>query len=749
MSTTPPLAPAAPSAAATFPALDPAKAEKLNERFNRAPGASASVGFDDSSSSLHSAPRSMTAVWNEGEGKSPSTPGAAPAPSTPSATATSRGAMGEEEEDAGDAKRQRPDVEDDSDEFSLGKLNKKKRAGNRFSQEEDDMLLAKQSELGSNWKLIVQQSSGDLASRTPGSISKRFAHLQSKRPVATTTTTTTTTTSATKPSSMFSKPIDEDEVQIVDSVLSTAPAVKPVAAAAAATFTPNTSLETFGFTSSRPHPQLKEELDRMRLELEKASRERQLLEEELAQRGREFEVLSRDSKQRKERSCEVFQSILRHQDEQEALKSRKAALENSLLFGRYALLRTGISHPKEVFEDGSVKRELDAKRNQLLITKLELEKKRPSKRQQQQQPSLEAVMEERAMDELRQSKQSKYKRETEELTGRIDQYRSDKMLHQRELRRIQHEDASKFSTRPVLKNRYLLRQLLGKGGFSEVWKAFDFELMRDVAVKIHDLDPAWTEERKANYLKHAKREYEIHAAIRHPRIAQLYGLIDHIEGSNSSFATVMEFCPSLDLDCVLKRQQRLGEKEAKCILIQILSGLLHLSNGAGIKNSLGIIHFDIKPANILFDGDGSVKITDFGLSKIVTDDNMETFDGGIELTSQGAGTYWYLPPECFHFDRKNPPNISSKVDVFSAGVVFYQMLYGIRPFGEGKTQEGMLKEGTMTGALRVQFPDKPVVSEAAKDFINRCLTHSQDLRPDMASICADPYLKSKPGKAGE
>lgn len=132
---------------------------------------------------------------------------------------------------------------------------------------------------------------------------------------------------------------------------------------------------------------------------------------------------------------------------------------------------------------------------------------------------------------------------------------------------------------------------------------------------------------------------------------------------------------------------------------------------------------------------------------------METYDGGIELTSQGAGTYWYLPPECFNFDRKNPPSISSKVDVFSAGVVFYQMLYGVRPFGEGKTQESMLKDGTMTGALRVNFPENPPVSDAAKEFIRRCLTHSQDLRPDMIKLCNDPYIisrsisKSKPSVA--
>ena len=146
----------------------------------------------------------------------------------------------------------------------------------------------------------------------------------------------------------------------------------------------------------------------------------------------------------------------------------------------------------------------------------------------------------------------------------------------------------------------------------------------------------------------------------------------------------------------------------------------------------------------MFDADGGIKLTDFGLSKIISDEHDSA---GIELTSQGAGTYWYLPPECFNFDRTNPPRISNKVDVWSTGVVFFQMLFGQRPFGEGLSQDNMLKSETVLRATKVEFPSKPVVSDAAKDFIRRCLTYSQDLRPTVEKLCEDPYLRPVKKKA--
>ncbi|KNC83527.1 TLK protein kinase [Sphaeroforma arctica JP610] len=282
------------------------------------------------------------------------------------------------------------------------------------------------------------------------------------------------------------------------------------------------------------------------------------------------------------------------------------------------------------------------------------------------------------------------------LNSEHKQLEKERNLHSRQIKRIRDEDKSVYKNCPLLHNRYLLLELLGKGGFSEVYKAFDLDEMRYVACKIHSLVSQWSEEKKYNYSRHATREYEIHKELKHPNIVQLY---DKFVIKEDTFCTVLEFCDGNDLDFHLKQRPALPEREAKSIIVQLFDALQYLN-----ELEPRVVHYDLKPANLMY-CNGVVKITDFGLSKIM--EAQMSDDSEMELTSQFAGTYWYLPPEVFvtgHFT----PRINSKVDVWSAGCIFYQMLYGKRPFGHELSQQKILREQVILKARQVEFPKRDI-----------------------------------------
>ncbi|CAD5217033.1 unnamed protein product [Bursaphelenchus okinawaensis] len=339
-------------------------------------------------------------------------------------------------------------------------------------------------------------------------------------------------------------------------------------------------------------------------------------------------------------------------------------------------------------------------------------------------------------EEIIKLQRDQLKKEELELMAEREKIERDKNLHVKEHKRIQYEDVSLYRNFVVFSQRYLLLTLLGKGGFSEVWQAYDMNTNQYVACKIHHVNKDWKEEKKANYVKHAMREKDIHMTLDHPRIVKLYNVF-HID--DHSFCTVLEYCGGNDLDIYLKQNKMIPEKEARCIIMQVVSALKYLS-----EHDPQVIHYDLKPANILLqngNGSGTVKITDFGLSKTLEDSE----DGhSIELTSQGAGTYWYLPPETFqHFSHGAAPRISNKVDVWSVGVIFFQCLYARRPFGHEHSQQQILQERIILNARNVEFPAYPKVSQGAQDFIRACLEYNKDQRVDVTGLANHPYLKPR------
>lgn len=338
------------------------------------------------------------------------------------------------------------------------------------------------------------------------------------------------------------------------------------------------------------------------------------------------------------------------------------------------------------------------------------------------------------LDEIYKLRREHLRKEETDLGLERERLDRERQYHMRELKRVANESASQFKDHPLLHKRYLMLNLLGKGGFSEVWKAFDIEENRYVACKIHHVNKEWKEEKKANYVKHAMREKDIHKSLDHCRIVKQYDLLTI---DNHSFCTVLEYVPGNDLDFYLKQNKSISEKEARSIIMQVVSALVYLN-----EKTMPIIHYDLKPANILLESgntSGAIKITDFGLSKIMEGEN-DDHDMGIELTSQFAGTYWYLPPETFIVP---PPKITCKVDVWSIGVIFYQCIYGKKPFGNDLTQQKILEHNTIINAREVSFPSKPQVTSAAQDFIRRCLQYRKEDRADVFELARHELFKPR------
>jgi tousled-like kinase len=223
------------------------------------------------------------------------------------------------------------------------------------------------------------------------------------------------------------------------------------------------------------------------------------------------------------------------------------------------------------------------------------------------------------------------------------------------------------------------------------------------------------------------REINIMASTRHPNVVSFHG---HFYLGEHSVGLVLELCCGGDLAQKLRKRGRLPEKEAKLILLQIIQGMTALRSREN-----AVIHYDLKPANILFDDEGRVKVTDFGLSKVVESDVT-----ALELTSQGTGTYYYAAPETFK--RGRTVLITPSVDTWSLGIIFYEMLYGQRPFGMAVSQQVFAAHNEALFAEELQFPGSVKVSDAARDFITICLERDPSRRPNLDQLMTTKYCSS-------
>lgn len=210
----------------------------------------------------------------------------------------------------------------------------------------------------------------------------------------------------------------------------------------------------------------------------------------------------------------------------------------------------------------------------------------------------------------------------------------------------------------LLADRYRLERRLGSGAMGVVWLATDDRLQRSVAVKQllvpAGLDPARGEEAQ----QRAMREGRIAGRLHHPNVVAVHDVTEH----DGLPVLVMEYLPSHSLADVLVDQGELTVEAAAMIGVQAATALV-------AAHEAGIVHRDVKPANVLLGDDDSVKITDFGISLAA---------GDISVTQTGVlnGTPAYLAPE---IARGQPPTPAS--DVFSLGATLYAALEGRAPFG--------------------------------------------------------------------
>ena len=261
---------------------------------------------------------------------------------------------------------------------------------------------------------------------------------------------------------------------------------------------------------------------------------------------------------------------------------------------------------------------------------------------------------------------------------------------------------------------YKILEKLGEGGMGEVYKARDTKLDRFVALKFLPSQLTASEDDKSRFIQEAKAA----SAMNHPNVCTIHSIEEH----DNQLFIVMEYVDGVTLR---NNKQVLSEKRILEIAAQIADGL-------GAAHEKGIVHRDIKPENIMIRKDGIAQIMDFGLAKLYKDSNVS------RLTKAGStvGTMGYMSPEQVQgFD------VDFRTDIFSLGVVLYEILAGDSPF------KGMHESAIMYEIVNVEAQPissiKPEIDPALDEIILECLEKDRDERLQSAKELARNLRKIK------
>ncbi|MDT0000146.1 Stk1 family PASTA domain-containing Ser/Thr kinase [Listeria cossartiae subsp. cayugensis] len=273
-----------------------------------------------------------------------------------------------------------------------------------------------------------------------------------------------------------------------------------------------------------------------------------------------------------------------------------------------------------------------------------------------------------------------------------------------------------------LSDRYKILHAIGGGGMANVYLAHDIILDRDVAVKILRIDLA----DESNLIRRFQREAQSATSLVHPNIVSVYDVGEE----NDLHYIVMEHVDGMDLKQYIHENHPISYDKAVDIMLQIVSAV-------AIAHQHHIIHRDLKPQNILIDHDGVVKITDFGIA-------MALSETSITQTNSLLGSVHYLSPE-----QARGGMATQKSDIYSLGIVLYELLTGKVPFdGESAVSIAIKHLQADIPSARAQNPEIPqsleniIIKATAKDPFLR-YQNAEEMEKDLQT-CLNPDRLNEP-----
>jgi len=266
-----------------------------------------------------------------------------------------------------------------------------------------------------------------------------------------------------------------------------------------------------------------------------------------------------------------------------------------------------------------------------------------------------------------------------------------------------------------INDRYEILKILGEGGMANVYLAQDTILERKVAVKVLRGDLASDEK----FVRRFQREALAASSLNHPNVVQMYDVGE----DDGNFYIVMEYIEGRTLKQLIKKRGKLTFSEVVDIMLQLTEGMSHAHDAY-------IIHRDIKPQNVLILDNGLVKITDFGIA-------MALNSSQLTQTNSVMGSVHYLPPE-----QASGKGSTIKSDVYSLGILMYELLTGKLPFkGENAVEIALKHMKDPLPSLRREIDDLPqsieniIIKATAKNPKNR-YNNAREMYDDLKT-CLD------------